>query len=351
MTNETDTDVVEDRGQDGSKEIRISAIMPVFNGESFLPRSLPPLVDMASKGEVIEVIMVDDGSTDRSAELARSLGAQVIPTGGRTGVGAARNLAAEAARGDILWYVDADVVVHENAARLIRDGFVDPEVVAVFGSYDDLPPARNFLSQYKNLVHHYYHQRARTDASTFWAGCGAIRKNAFLNVGGFDTKRYRLPSIEDIELGYRLRAAGGRIKLLKDLHGTHLKVWRFFNLLHTEIFRRAIPWAKLMLEQGALTNDLNVGTTERIRAALAAVLLVCVIAMLLGKLPGWVVATVFAAIIAANWSLTKLFFNRNGLLFSIAGLFFHQLYYLYSTAAFAWSYLGHRLATIHRRPG
>ena len=67
-----------------------------------------------------------------------------------------------------------------------------------------------FLSQYKNLVHHFYHHRGKREASTFWSGCGAVRKQAFLDAGGFDVERYTRPSIEDIELGYRLIKAGGK---------------------------------------------------------------------------------------------------------------------------------------------
>jgi hypothetical protein len=70
----------------------------------------------------------------------------------------------------------------------------------VFGSYDDSPPAPAFTAQYKNLIHRYYHQRPRREASTFWAGCGAVRRSVFLGLEGFDVERYRVPSIEDIEL-------------------------------------------------------------------------------------------------------------------------------------------------------
>ena len=193
---------------------QISVIMPVFNGEEYIVHSLPPLIAMRERGEILEVYMVDDGSTDSSRELAESLGASVIHSGGRLGPGGARNRAALVARGDILWFVDADVVVHAEAANALRAGFSDHEVVAVFGSYDDKPPARNFFSQYKNLVHHYYHQRAKEEAQTFWSGCGAVRVEAFAAAGGFDVERYKYPSIEDIELGYRLIQAGGRIRLV-----------------------------------------------------------------------------------------------------------------------------------------
>ena len=204
----------------------ISVIMPVYNGRDFIPRSLPPLIAMLRRGELSEVIVVDDTSSDETPTLAAEMGARVIPSGGRLGPGGARNQAAKLALGEILWFVDADVVVHDDAARELRGAFSEPGIVAAFGSYDDVPPAQNFLSQYKNLVHHFYHHRGRTEASTFWAGCGGVRKDAFLKVGGFDVVRYTRPSIEDIELGYRLRAAGGRIVLSPALQGTHLRIYK-----------------------------------------------------------------------------------------------------------------------------
>ena len=321
----------------------ISIIMPVYNGHDFIVQSLPPLVAMMQRGEVREVIVVDDSSTDDTPTLAAELGARVIPSGGRLGPGAARNQAAEQAVGDILWFVDADVIIHDDAANYMHEGFAEPGVVAVFGSYDDRPPAQNFLSQYKNLVHHFYHHRGRKEASTFWAGCGAVRKDAFLAIGGFDVERYKRPSIEDIELGYRLREAGGKILLIPELQSTHLKVWRFVNLIHTEVFCRAIPWSRLMISQTGIVNDLNVSSGERLRAALAGLLGLVVLGALTGLLPWWLVLAVLAAAAYANRSLLALFYRRKGLLFAIMGLLYHQLYYLYSSFAFVYSWLEYRV--------
>jgi len=80
-----------------------------------------------------------------------------------------------------------------------------------------------------------------------------------------DVERYTRPSIEDIELGYRLREAGGKIRLIPQLQCTHLKVWHFFNLIHTEIFCRAIPWSRLMLSRTEIIDDLNISLGERAR--------------------------------------------------------------------------------------
>jgi len=320
-----------------SEDPAISVVMPVYNGREFIAQSLPPLLQMAERGEVLEVIVVDDGSTDGTDEMARQMGARVLPSGGRLGPGGARNQAAREARGEVLWFIDADVVLHSDAARALSGGFDNPDVVAVFGSYDEHPPAQTFFSQYKNLVHHFYHQRARERAFTFWSGCGAVRRDAFLEVGGFDVERYKYPSIEDIELGHRLIRAGGQIRMRRNVLCTHLKVWEFGNLVHTEVFRRAIPWSRLIVGAGeGIPNDLNVGRGEQGRAVIAGLFLLSLLAWVTGLVGLVPVLLMAGVVLAANWSITKMFAARRGVLFACGGLLFHQVYYLYSAASFAW---------------
>lgn len=312
----------------------ISVVMPVYNGKHYLMQSLPPLMALKAGGKIQDVVVVDDGSTDGSAAYARSLGARVMPSGGRRGPGAARNIAAAELHSEILWFVDADVVVHANAAERVRRAFADPSVVAVFGSYDDTPAAPNFGSQYKNLVHHHYHQHAGEDASTFWAGCGAVDRKAFLNAGGFDGDRYRAPAIEDVELGSRLLLRGS-IKLDRELLSTHLKHWSVPELVRTDIFKRAVPWSRLMLQRSEVLDDLNVGTFERLRAVMAGLTVLAIAAAALGWLhPLWLIPILFTNL-TGNWQIFRLFQRRKGLGFGVAALGFHQVYYLYSSATFA----------------
>ncbi len=331
-------------GQLPGQALSISVIMPVYNGAEFIVKSLPPLLEMEQRGEVLEVIVVDDGSTDRSMQIARELGAVVLSSGGRRGPGGARNQAAEVARGEFLWFVDADVVVHSNTAECLAKGFVNEQIVAVFGSYDSNPPAQNFFSRYKNLVHHYYHQRASDEAQTFWSGCGAVRRDIFISAGGFDVERYQYPSIEDIELGHRLIEAGGRVRLSRDVQCTHLKVWRFGNLIHTEIFRRALPWSRLILGSGAgIPNDLNVGMSEQVRAGVAAILLLSILGFFAGALSALVLVLVVILMLYINREIAQFFYRKGGLVFACGALLYHQVYYLYSATAFAWVFIEQNL--------
>ena len=314
----------------------VSVVMPVYNGLDYLKRSLPPLMDLLRRGEITEVLVVDDGSTDTTAEFARAQGATVMSSGGRKGPGGARNEAAKVAKGEILWFVDADVVVHPEAAQYVQAAFHHDDLVAVFGSYDDRPPGQNFGSQYKNLVHHHYHQHADPEASTFWSGCGAVRKRQFLEIGGFDQAKFGQPSVEDVDMGYRLRAAGGHIRLDRRLLSTHLKIWSVSELVKTDIFKRAVPWARMMLTGEGVLDDLNVGTAERLRAVLAGITVLALAAAAVGILPVWWLAPVLLTTVTGNWHLFRLFAKARGALFAAAGLAFHQIYYLYSSTTFVW---------------
>lgn len=319
----------------------VSVVMPAYNGRQLLPRSLPPLLD-AVGDELLEVIVVDDSSSDGSAEWAAEQGARVLHTGGRLGPGAGRNLGARAARGDVLWFVDADVVVHRDAAARVREALREDGEVAVFGSYDDDPPAAGFVSQYMNLRHHYTHHAHAGEASTFWSGCGAVRREAFLAAGGFDAEGYDRPSIEDIDLGYRLRAAGGRICLDPRILCTHLKAWGAAEALRTDIFQRAIPWTRLLFERPEAAADLNVSSAERGRALVAAGLTASVLLALARVAPWWLPLPIFAGAVAVNRPLFDVFRRRRGLPFALAAMAWHQLYYLYSSATYALCWLEHR---------
>src|SRR5437868_5180903 len=187
----------------------ISVIVPVRNSPKELRQCLKRLD--ASLFTRYEVIVVDDASTDETREVAAEFGVRLLRLEKCSGPGGARNRGAEIAQGEYLFFLDADVCVYPETLQYLAEVFeTTPELDAVFGSYDAEPDAGNVLSQYKNLFHHFVHQDSHGRATTFWTGCGAIKRAVFQKMGGFDTS-YGRPSIEDIELGARLHKAGYHI--------------------------------------------------------------------------------------------------------------------------------------------
>jgi glycosyltransferase involved in cell wall biosynthesis len=248
----------------------ITVVVPAYNAGRTLELCLKSLA--AADLQPLECIVVDDGSTDNTTAVAQRYGARVLSTGGRKGPAKARNQGAKAAQGEIVFFIDADICLHRNTLSRLAGGFAaDPGVDAIIGSYDDSPEQQDVLSMYRNLMHRYVHQHGRAEANTFWSGCGAIRRSVFLEHGGFD-ESYQRPAIEDIELGYRLTAAGHRIALDRGLEVKHLKRWTFVNLVKTDIFDRGMPWTELILRDGNMPNDLNIQLSQRVSVALAFLL-------------------------------------------------------------------------------
>lgn len=314
--------------------MNLSVIIPVHNGGDRFRRCLEALAESDRIPD--EIIVVDDASTDASSSLAGVSGARVITLkGDPRGPAFARNRGAREAYGEILVFLDADVAVHKDTLARITGYFSDnSEAAAVFGSYDDDPPERSIVSLYKNLQHHYVHQHGSQVSSTFWAGCGAIRRTIFESVGGFSEK-YTRPSIEDIELGRRITNTGYRILLCPEIQVTHLKRWTFTGWLKCDIFDRAIPWSRLILSDSHLPDDLNLDWRNRVSALAAwASILFCCLGFFFHW--AWIVAGCFTTAVAiTNRDLYRFFARKGGFAFATAAAVLHFFYFLYSSAVFA----------------
>jgi GT2 family glycosyltransferase len=315
----------------------LSIIVPVYNGGESFRRCLASLEQFANSAA--EIIIVVDGGTDSSYESAQTssqmIGAQVIQLSEAGGPAKARNLGARAATGDILFFMDADVTLAPDTLKQILAVFgIQPQIVALIGSYDDAPGAPNFLSQYKNLFHHYIHQTGCEEASTFWGACGAVRREVFLEIGGFD-EAYRYPSIEDIELGYRLKRAGHSIRLCKQVQVKHLKQWQPFNLLRAEIFYRAIPWTELLWRDRQFVNDLNLQTSSRMSIILVYSLLLSIVTSAWSLNALAIAGVISVALLILNRSVYQFFLDKRGWIFTLKVIPWHWFYYCYGGFAFA----------------
>jgi GT2 family glycosyltransferase len=334
----------------------LSVVIPVFNGGEAFQACLRSLASCLPA--TVEVVVVVDGPDARSAAAASAFGAKVIQLPRNCGPAYARNVGAEAAQGELLFFLDADVALHPETIGAIDAVFAEQsatedDFVALIGSYDDAPGALNFLSQYKNLLHHYTHQQGRLEASTFWGACGVIRRDVFLAIGGFNPA-YIDPCIEDIELGYRLRRYGYRICLCKQVQVKHLKRWTVRSLLRAEVFYRAIPWTELIWRDRTFVNDLNLDASSRL-----SVVSVYGLLLSLGLMWFWqpmsLVAVVCAITLARlNGAVYQFFHQKRGLRFALQTVGWHWLYYAYSGLAFVLGTLNYwvnrnRIPPVHPR--
>jgi len=313
--------------------LTVAVIIPVYNGGAKFRAALDSV--RSADPAPSEIIVVGDGDTDGSSAYAESARATVCRFLEPGGPSRARNLGASKATSDVLFFVDADVTVPKDIVGRVGKMFaLDSGVAAVIGSYDDQPGEPNFLSQYRNLLHHFVHQQGRELASTFWGACGAVRREVFTAVGGFD-ERYVKPSIEDIELGYRLTKAGYAIRLCKSLQVKHWKRWTAASMLQADFFQRALPWTRLIHQEGRVVNDLNISLSGRASVVLTFVLLGMLVLSVWQPALVAVAALMALSLVILNARLYRFFLDRRGLRFTLQAVPWHWFYFLYSGAGFA----------------
>jgi glycosyltransferase involved in cell wall biosynthesis len=280
----------------------LAVVIPATDRRQTLQRCLEAIRDAAEAPD--ETVVVDE------------------PTG--MGPAEARNAGARRATSDVLVFVDSDIEVHGDTFQRIRQAFdADPQLAAVFGSYDDEPEGGSAISDFRNLLHHHVHHQGAGPATTFWAGLGAIRREVFLSVGGFDEKRFPRASIEDIELGMRLTAQGSRIALDPGIQGKHLKSWTLRSMIETDLTRRGAPWIRMLLHRGSSSTALNLGWGNRL-SVLSTIVLVAAATARRGTPAG----AALAALLLLNHSFFRLLARRGGLPLAAAGvplLMIHQL--------------------------
>ena len=331
----------ESSGSNGTNGLHLtcSVIIPVHRGGEKFRACLEAAVAAIRPAD--DVIVVADGDGDGSWRFAEQLGLRVINLPETKGPSYARNRGGKISTADILFFVDADVVIPPDAVDRVRLFLTnEPDVAGLIGSYDAEPAERNFHSQFKNLFHHFVHQNGSHEATTFWGACGAIRRDVFLEIGGYD-QDYDRPCIEDIELGYRLTAASHKIRLLPELQVKHLKRWDTPSLIKSDVFDRAAPWTELIWNQvlrqkKRVTNDLNLGSRYRASLIISFLLIASAIgvAFTVWTLPLLVLCIVLFLFLQVPFF--KFFREKRGAPFALQALAWRFGYDVYSGLGFCY---------------
>ncbi len=237
---------------------KLSVIIPVYND----PLNLGKCLDSLDRSRLREfqLIVVDDGSDASCEHVVAGRCDEFIRLEQNGGQSAARNLGAGKATADHLFFLDSDIMVEPGTLGQVLEEFErQPEIAALFCSFQQDTPSKSFFSQFKNLQHHFTHQVSSREAVTFCGGFGAIRKVVFEEIGGFQED---LRFMEDVEMGYRLHNSGHRILLCPDIQLTHNKRYTLVSLMKSDVFQRAIPWTRIMLERRVYRNDLNTSSNN-----------------------------------------------------------------------------------------
>ena len=225
----------------------ISVIVPVHNGQETMGACLRAIFQSDLEAP-LEVIVVDDGSTDSSSEIARGFPCQVLRLEEKRGRSHARNLGAGKAKFDILVFIDADIVITRTTLGQMADFFADyPEVTALDGVLDDQCPYPGFFSQYKCLYMNDIGNRLPLRLNFLFGSPCALRR------AHFEPFSESLDLAEDTELGQRLAARGRVLVLLHSLKVTHWKKFCFKSIIQND-FLIPFTWAYLFLKNGGLSQ-------------------------------------------------------------------------------------------------
>lgn len=285
----------------------VSVVVPFHNADRTLVRCLESVA--AACDESIEVILVDDGSTDDSARIAQGFPFQLLRLAAQSGAAVARNRGADEARGEYLLFLDADVVVRRDTIRVLRDTFRQrPEIAAVGSVYSDRTLLPGLFQEFKALESAFNYGRYRSDRySAFDTHCSMIRRDVFVSLGGFP-ESYRGADVEDVHFGRLLAARHVNCINTAAMVDHHYSgFWRGIE----KYLRRTFYWSRLFL----LGPRFDEAVTTR-RNALSVLLAGCTVAAsvfgIVSTTALWVALTLLAVFALWNAGFFRGVISRRG---------------------------------------
>lgn len=179
----------------------ISIIVPVYNGEKTIGECLNSLTNQTKKPD--EIIVVDDGSRDKTKDVVRKFKNVILVGQGHKGPASARNLGAKKAKGEILLFTDSDCIPEKNWVSEMTKPFKNKETVGVQGRYKT--EQKGLISRFVQLEIEDRYDRMKTFENIDFVGSysAGYRKRIFLKFGGFD-ESFPTASGEDPEFSFKL---------------------------------------------------------------------------------------------------------------------------------------------------
>jgi GT2 family glycosyltransferase len=311
-----------------SRTLALSVVVPVRDSGSSLDGVLTAIRASEIPADAYEIIVVDDVSSDESVTVAARHADTVVRLRGRAlGPAYARNRGAELARGDVVAFVEGDVLVRpDTLPRMLALLGERPDIDAVSASRDERPGAPNFVSHYWNLLVCFGEARHGGGRAHFAAGCGAVRRSALFEAGLYDEWRFSTGCVESLELGQRLVGAGRGVVLSSDLKVTHLRHWTLRSMCN-EVWHRSMLLARSLGYQrmsSAAPSDVVFTLSRALTPALAIVAILTLTAAFLPR--PYVVGKIgiaIAAIFLTNLPVHRFYARARGFGFALASAPLH----------------------------
>jgi glycosyltransferase involved in cell wall biosynthesis len=288
----------------------VSVIVPNYNYAGSLGVCLRAILNQSYPD--LEVLVVDDASTDDSVAVAEALGVAVVALPDNGGCARARNAGAAHTTGEVLFYVDSDLALAPDAVeRAVAELLADPRTGAVCGIEDPEPLLHDTaVARYRGLQYHYWSASGEGDITVLLPAMLAVRRTVYEEIGPFNPV---LTQTEEVDYGYRL-SRRYRVRLTSAVRGRHDHDHALVPLLR-KLFHRA----RLRIPLYARARRFAKGyeTAARAWGSLAALAsLPALVAPLLLGPAGWLApAVLFAGSLAVDRGMYGFAYRRRGVRF------------------------------------
>ncbi|HTN77885.1 MAG TPA: glycosyltransferase [Pirellulaceae bacterium] len=294
----------------------VSLVIPGRNCQRTLRACLGAVVPLLGHDGLVEIIFVDDGSTDASAQIAAEFPAVTYLRGDGRGRGSARNLGWQAARGELIWFIDSDTVAEPDALRLLLPHLTDPQVAGVGGSYGNMERG----SLLACLIHEEIVARhaAMPSEVDFLATFNVLyRRDVLAAVEGFS----HLPRGQDTELAYRILEAGYRLRFEAASRVAHFHPTSWLSYLRTQRHHGAFRVCLYLRYPARARGDAYSGFVDHIQPPLA-MLCLAALPLVIWPIVCWLPLSLFALLLLAQLPMTWRIYRRTGQVsyLSFAGL-------------------------------
>jgi len=313
---------------------RISVIIPNHNGSSTIGKCLEAAFSL--EYDNFEVIVVDDCSSDNSAEIIKKFPCELIPLNKHSGASKARNTGAKNSTGDILFFIDADCLVQKDTLAIVNKALLNAENAIIGGTYSAIPYDRDFFSAFQSIFVN-YSETKKKEPDYIATHAMIIDAGIFKKSGGFAENF--LPILEDVEFSHRLRKMGYKLTMNSEILVRHIFSFTLIKSLKNA-FRKSLYWTVYSLKNKDLLADSGTASYE-LKINVAALFLNALLAMLFFYFNNTAflisIFLIYAVNLVVSKGLIKAFYKAKGLSFVISATLYYTLIYPLPVGAGAFS--------------
>ncbi|MDH5392576.1 MAG: glycosyltransferase [Gammaproteobacteria bacterium] len=329
----------------------ISIIIPNYNGEATLDACLAAVTSL--KDHHYELIVVDDGSDDHSVAIIKRYRCKLVESAEHLGAAHARNIGAQYARGEYIFFTDADCIMQQKTLTQIRASLSQSCSRAIIGgTYSVQPYDRSFFSRFQSVFINYFETKHRHRADYIASHAMLIKTELFRSSGGFDEEQW--PILEDVEFSHRCRSAGTALVMQPAIQVQHIFNYSLLDSCRNAM-RKTRYWVQYSLKNQDLLADSGTASVEL--KFNVCIFFSCLLLLLLYGLTHdyalllVIVISLCGVNVYLNARLLKAFYDAGGVIFALAASAYYLLCYPLPVALGAFAGFSDSLLNIERKPG